>query len=186
MQRFSFRFGSCGFALAIVLFGVVLRWGRTAGIEQLLILLWPTSILLAPGPTPSTVLDSTEFLKLIFSSVMNGSFYFGVAWIIWWAARYLKVLKAEPSERDRFVSSFVLMGLGIVVLVGVVELFLKGLPEASARGFTSLWLVTTNLFALMVITCVLSGWSMWWMRNYYRRRQAASSSSPPRRARKKS
>lgn len=184
MHKFCFRIGACGFAVAIVLFGVAMHWGRTGEVNRLLAVLWPTSILLAPGPGPSTPATTDEFLKMFFSAVMNGSLYFGLSWIGWWAARYLKILKAAPSESERFVSSFILMGLIIVVLVGVVELFLKGPPSASRQGATNVWLVTSNLFALMVITCVFSGWSMWWMRNYYRRRQSAHSSSPPRRARK--
>lgn len=189
MQRFSFRFALCGFAVAIVLFGVVLHSGHTPRIDHLVIVLWPTSILIAARPGSSTPFGSAGFLKMIFSAVMNGSLYFGVAWIVWWAARFLKVLKAEPTQKERFVSGFIVMGLALVVLVGLVELFLKGLPEASARAFTGVWLVTSNLFSLMVITCALSGWSMWWLRNYYRRRQAAQPPDAPhsrRRARKKS
>jgi hypothetical protein len=184
MQRFTLRIGSWGFALAVFLFAAVLHWGRTARLEHLLTILWPTAILLAPGPSPATQLSFGEFFKVLFSALMNGAAYFGAAWLVWWAARFAGILKKEPSAIDRFVSVFIVVGLGFTLLVALAELAIDGPSKFAAHGASGLWLVSANLFALMVITCALSGWSMWWLRNYFRRREAARASGSARPARK--
>jgi hypothetical protein len=183
-NKFAFRIGSCGFALAVIFFGVVLRWGRTPQIEHWLTVFWPTAILLAPGPSQATQLSLGEFFKVAFSALMNGAAYFGVAWLVWWAAHFAGVMRTEPSPRDRFVSAFLAVGLGFTLLVTLAELAIKGASKFTAHGLSGLWLVSANLFALMVITCVMSGLSMWWLRNYFRRRQEARSAASPHVTRK--
>lgn len=182
MARFTLRIGYVGIVAACFLFAAVLHWGRTPGVERLVTIFWPTSLLLAPGPGPAVHLGAGEIVKVAFSALMNGAAYFGVAWLVWWAAYLLGITKRGPTPKEHFVSGFIAIGLGFTLVMALMELAVYGLPKLSrVRIF---WLGMVNLYALLAISCALAGWSMWWMRNYYMRRQSAHAAAAPRGGRK--
>lgn len=181
MRKFTLRIGGCGVVAACLLFAAVHGWARSARLDELVTVFWPTSILLA-GSGAGTRLGVGELFRAAFSALMNGAIYFGVAWALWWALRLAGITKAAASAKDRFVSAILAVGLGFTLAVALAETAIHGLSKLGAEGLAGFWLVSANLFALVVITCVLSGWTMWWLRSYFGSRRGAPTPGSPRAA----
>jgi hypothetical protein len=170
MNKFTLRIASCGFGLAWLLFAASFHWGRTGYLARLETIFWPTAILLSGRASPAHGIDAGTLAAVVFAALMNGAVYFGLAWIVWWVARLAGIMKTASSEKDRLVSAFLAMGLGFAVLVALAEAAFRGLPKFTAHGLADTWLISANLFALIVITCALAAWTMWWLRKYFRGR----------------
>ena len=184
MNKFTLRIGSCGFALACLLFAAIYHWGRTAYLARLEALFWPTAMLLSGRASAARAIDAGTLAAVSFSALMNAALYFGIAWIVWWVARLAGIMKAAPGEKDRLVSAFLAVGLGFALLVALAEAAFRGLPKFTAHGLSDTWLISANLFALIVITCALAGWTMWWLRKYFLGRSHGGSSVSGSAARK--
>ncbi len=182
MSKFTFRIASCGFALACLLFAASFHWGLTSRIAQLERIFWPTAMLLSGRASPTHGIDAGTLAAVGFSALMNGALYFGLAWIVWWVARLGGIVKTAASEKDRMVSVFLVVGLGFALLVALAEAAFRGLPKFTAHGLADTWLISANLFALIVITCAAAGWTMWWLRKYFRGRSHGDRSVAPRSA----
>lgn len=168
MSKITLRSGSCGFALACLLFAASYRWGGGANYARIEAIFWPTMLLLSGRASPEHALSVGTIVLVGFSALMNGALYFGFAWVLWWAGRLAGLVKTAPSEIERMVSGFLALGLGFALIVALAELALRGLP--ASRGPDDVWLIFANLFALITITCATAGWSMWWLRKYFRGR----------------
>jgi hypothetical protein len=168
MSKFALRLAFCGFALACLLFAASSHWGHTSGIASLETIFWPTIVLLSGRPDVAHSMNAGTLAAVGFSALMNGALYFGLAWIVWWALRLAGITKTATSEKDRVVSAFLVLGLGFAALVALAEAAFRGLPKFTAHAFADAWLVSANLFALIVLTCAGAGWAMWWLRRYFR------------------
>ncbi len=174
MGKFVIRIGWCGFAIACVLFAISHGLGHPAGPGRLQMALWPGSILFASRHVAARRLGASEFFAVGFSALMNGAFYAGLAWLVWWEARLAGRAKAAPSAKARFISFFLALGLGFSLLVAVAEAALHR-PRFTAHALGVAYLLSANLFALIVLTCALAGWSFWWLRGFFARRGAFAS-----------
>lgn len=170
MTKFTLRIASCGFALALFLFAASFRWGLTARLAHLEAIFWPTALLLSGRASPTHAIDAGTLAAVAFSALMNGALYFGLAWILWWVMRLAGITKTAPGGKERIVSAFLTVGLGFALLVALAEAAFRGLPQLTAHGLADTWLISANLFALIVITCASAGWTMWWLRKYFRGR----------------
>lgn len=170
MSKFTLRIASCGFALALLLFAASFRWGLTASLVRLEAIFWPTALLLSGRASPTHAIDAGTLAAVAFSALMNGALYFGVAWIVWWAMCLAGITKTTASEKERVVSAFLVVGLGFALLVALAEAAFRGLPQFTAHRLADAWLISANLFALIVITCASAGWTMCWLRKYFRGR----------------
>jgi hypothetical protein len=168
MSKFTLRIASCGFALACLLFGASFHWGLTGRIALLERIFWPTAMLLSGRASPTHAIDAGTLAAAGFSALMNGALYFGLAWIVWWALRFAGIAKTAASDKDRMVSAFLVVGLGFALLVALAEAAFRGLPKFTAHGLADTWLISANLFALIVLTCAAAGWTMSWLRKYFR------------------
>ena len=175
MRKFTLRIGLCGFAIAWLLFAASFPWRGSAQLVRLEMVFWPTSMLLAASGGAMR-LGAGLLAATGFSALMNGAAYFGVAWLAWWIAHLAGKTKTPVSAKERFVSVFLAVGLGFSLLVALGEAAIHGLPKFAGRGLAETWLASTNLFALIVITCASSGWTMWWLREFFRRRSGAARS----------
>jgi hypothetical protein len=184
MSKFTFRIASCGFALACLLFGASFHWGLTGRIAWLERIFWPTAMLLSGRASPAHGIDAGTLAAVGFSALMNGALYFGLAWIVLWGLRFAGIAKTDSSEKDRVVSAFLAVGLGFALLVAMGEAVLRGLPKFTAHGLGDTWLISANLFALIVITCAAAGWTMCWLRKYFRGRGHGQNAASQRAARK--
>lgn len=177
MGKFTLRAGLVGCAVAALFFLFRRFPGQGGELVLWRAALWPTSVLLGQFPVAASV-GPAEWAAAAFSAVMNGAVYFGLAWMLWWAVRAAGWIRAAPSARDRFISFFLGMGLSFALLVILAEAAFRGLPKFGAGQRFPLYLVAANLFALIVITCLMAAWILWWLRGLYERR-AASHTSPP-------
>jgi hypothetical protein len=168
MSKFTLRIASCGFALACLLFAASFHWGHTTDIARLETIFWPTRMLLSGRANAAGGLNAATLAAVGFSALMNGALYFGLGWIVWWALRLAGITKVAVGEKDRAVSLFLVLGLGFAALVALAEAAFRGLPKFTARGLADAWLISANLFALIVITCAAAGWAMWWLGRYFR------------------
>jgi hypothetical protein len=170
MTKFTLRTASCGFALAFLIFAASFHWGLTTRLARLEAIFWPTALLLSGRASPIHAIDAGTLAAVAFSALMNGALYFGIAWIGWWISRLGGITKTAPSDKDRMVSAFLAVGLGFALVVALAEAAFRGLPQFTAHGLADTWLISANLFALIVITCASAGWTMWWLRKYFRGR----------------
>jgi len=171
MGKFVIRIGWCGFAIACILFAFSQSTGHPARLDRLQMAFWPTSILFASRHAAAER-PGGEFFAGAFSALMNGAFYAGLGWLAWWAARLAGMAKAAPGEKARFISFFLALGLGFSLLVALAEAALRR-PKFTAQGLGAAYLISANLFALIVLTCAPAGWSLWWLRGFLARRGAA-------------
>jgi hypothetical protein len=184
MSKFTFRLASCGFALACLLFAASFHWGHTFGIATLETIFWPTIVLLSARAGAAHSMNAGTLAAVGFSALMNGALYFGLAWIVWWALRLAGITKTATSERDGVVSAFLVLGLGFAALVALAEAAFRALPKFTAHGLADAWLISANLFALIVLTCAAAGWAMCWLRGYFRRHGSGGDSPSPGAVRK--
>lgn len=173
MGKFVIRIGWCGFVVACALFAATQWLGHSAGLDHLLPALWPTSILLASRRVHTARLTLGTSFALGFSALMNAAFYAGLAWLAWWAARLAGIVKSGPSAKARVISFFLALGLGFSALVALAETAFHLPSKFTARSLLAGYLVSANLFALIVLTCALAGWALFWLRDFLVRRGAA-------------
>jgi hypothetical protein len=171
MGKFTLRIGFLGFVLACVFFAAS-RWlGRSASLDHFEAVLWPTSILPLVRTAPVR-LTIAGFLTALFSALLNGAYYFGLAWLAWWVARLAGIAKREPSPQGRFVSFFLGIGFLFSLLVAAAEAAIHWPREFSARDLFAAYLISANLFALVVLVCGSSGWALWRLRAFFGHRAA--------------
>jgi len=178
MGKFVIRTGWCGFAIACALFAAS-RWiGHSAHLDRLETILWPGSILPGSGRVPAARLGLGEFFAVAFSALMNGAFYAGLSWLVWWAARLEGIARSGLSEKARYISLFLAICLIFSALVGGAEAAIDWPRKLTAQRLLEAYLVSANLFALIVLTCALAGWAFWWVRGLLARRGAAGLPRP--------
>jgi hypothetical protein len=176
MGKFVIRIGYCGFAIACIFFAFFQWHGRSASFPRAETLLWPTSILFVSRQAGTAHLYGVSgFFAVIFAALMNGAYYAGLAWLVWWAARLAGLAKKPPGARGRFISLFLSICLAFAALVALAEAAIHR-PKLTAQGLLETYLVSANLFGLIVLACALSGWAMWWFRDFLSRRGAGAPS----------
>jgi hypothetical protein len=178
VSKLIVRIGLIGFVIAVILFALPRLLGPSTAIEHLQSLLWPTSMLLGPGALGAGALGAEELAAMAFSALLNGACYLGLAWLVWWAARLAGWISSAPSEKDRFVSLFLAVGVSFSLLVALAEALIHGFSKLGANGLLVTWLIAANLFALVVVTCASSAWMLWWLRGFYQRHGRGGSRSP--------
>jgi hypothetical protein len=170
MGKIIWRIGLFGFAIACVLFAVSRITGPVSMLGLLETVFWPASILPSQRFTPAR-LSLGELFAVSFSALMNDAFYSGSAWLVWWLARLGGIAKTTPSARARFISLLLAVCLIFTALAALAEAAIHR-PQFSPQGFLEAYLISANLFALIVLTCAISGWAFWWLRDLVAGRSA--------------
>ena len=173
MGKFVIRIGWCGFAVACILFAISRWFEPSAGLDRLQLALWPASMLFASRHAAARRLGAGESFAVAFSALMNGAFYAGLAWLAWWGTHLAGIAKAAPSAKARFISFLLALGLIFAGLLALAEAAIHR-PKFTAQGLSAAYLILANLFALIVLTCALSGWALWWLRGFFARRGGAA------------
>lgn len=168
MGKFISQIGWCGFGVACILFATspLVHAAWFAYVEAGL---WPMSLLRVTAPAASLA----SLLAICFAALMNVAYYGGLAWLLWWTARLAGRAKTEPSERGRFISFFLAVCLGLAALMALAQAVIHR-PQITASGLWETYLISANVFSVIVASCALSGWALWWLRDFLARRTAGA------------
>lgn len=166
MGKYISRSGWCGLGVACILFAtsplVHATW-----FTYVEAVLWPMSILQAAAPAETLA----GLLAICFSALMNVAYYAGLAWLVWWTARLAGKAKSTPGPRARFISFFLAVCLSLAALIALAQAAIHR-PQITAPGLWETYLISANVFSVIVASCAVSGWALWWLRDFLARRTA--------------